>query len=140
MSEIEPFQFEPVYQPGEELPQEEIVEQEAEAHEEDTTSRMGSTKLCLCGTCVLMPVANECYCCQELEELNQKFNSSGLYLLYDYSHKYFFWSGHFFAKSDKGWTIANLIVVIITSTRSDENYWNSEGKKMLRLFLLFGYW
>ena len=25
-----------------------------------------------------MPTANECYCCQELEELNQKFDDSGL--------------------------------------------------------------
>ena len=69
MSGIEPFQFEPTYQPREEPPQEENVEQEA--------------------TCALMPVANECYCCQELEELNQKFINSGLYLLCDYSHEYF---------------------------------------------------
>ena len=89
MSGIEPFQFEPVYQPGEEPPQEESVEQEVEAHEEDTTSRMGNTQWCLCGACALMPVANECYCCQELEELNQKFDNSGLYLLCDYSHEYF---------------------------------------------------
>ena len=26
----------------------------------------------------LMPVANECHCCRELEELNQKCNNSGL--------------------------------------------------------------
>ena len=89
MSGIEPFQFEPVYQPGEEPPQEESVGQEVEAHEEDTTSRMGNTEWCLCGACALMPVANECYCCQELEELNQKFDNSGLYLLCDYSHEYF---------------------------------------------------
>ena len=25
-----------------------------------------------------MPTADECYCCQELEELNQKFDDSGL--------------------------------------------------------------
>lgn len=78
MSGIELFQFEPVYQPGEEPPQEESVEQEVEAHEEDTTSRMGNTEWCLCGACALMPVANECYCCQELEELNQKFVNSGV--------------------------------------------------------------
>ena len=30
MSGIEPFQFEPIYQPGEEPPQEESVEQETE--------------------------------------------------------------------------------------------------------------
>ena len=89
MSGIEPFQFEPVYQPGDEPPQEESVEQEVEAHEEDNTSRMGNTEWCLCGACALMPVENECYCCQELEELNQKFDNSGLYLLCDYSHEYF---------------------------------------------------
>ncbi|CAH3148908.1 unnamed protein product [Pocillopora meandrina] len=78
MSGIEPFQFEPVYQPGEEPPHEESVGQEVEAHEEDNTSRMGNTEWCLCGACALMPVANECYCCQELEELNQKFDNSGV--------------------------------------------------------------
>ena len=46
MSGIEPFQFEPVYQPGEEPPQEESVGQEVEAHEEDNTSRMGNTEWC----------------------------------------------------------------------------------------------
>ena len=54
MSGIEPFQFEPVYQPGEEPPQEESVGQEVEAHEEDNTSRMGNTEWCLCGACALM--------------------------------------------------------------------------------------
>ena len=32
---------------------------------------------CLCAY-ALMPVANECHCCRELEELNQKCNNSGL--------------------------------------------------------------
>ena len=54
MGGIEPFQFQPIYQPGEEPPQDESVVQEA-----------------------------------ELEELNQKFDNSGLYLLCDYSHEYF---------------------------------------------------
>ena len=135
MSGIEPFQFEQVYQPGEEPPQEESVEQKVEAHEEDNTSRMGNTERCLCGACVLMPVANECYCCQELEELNQKFVNSGLYLLCDYSHEYFVWSGRFFAKSDKRWTIANsiLVVIVITITRSDgwklSKQWGKENVK-----------
>ena len=79
MSGIEPFQVIPTYYPGEEPPQEENVEQKAEAQEEHTSSRMGHTMFvrCLCAY-ALMPVANECHCCRELEELNQKCNNSGL--------------------------------------------------------------
>ena len=86
MSGIEPFQVIPTYYPGEEPPQEENVEQKAEAQEEHTSSRMGNTMFMLdvCAAVVhlcayaLMPVANECHCCRELEELNQKCNNSGL--------------------------------------------------------------
>ena len=79
MSGIEPFQVIPTYYPGEEPPQEENVEQKAEAQEEHSSSRMGNTLFvrCLCAY-ALMPVANECHCCRELEELNQKCNNSGL--------------------------------------------------------------
>ena len=78
-SGIEPFQVIPTYYPGEEPPQEENVEQKAEAQEEHTSSRMGNTMFvrCLCAY-ALMPVANECHCCRELEELHQKCNNSGL--------------------------------------------------------------
>ncbi|CAH3163509.1 unnamed protein product, partial [Pocillopora meandrina] len=64
ISEPEPFQVIPTYYPGEEPPQEENVEQKAEAQEEHTSSRMGNTMFvrCLCAY-ALMPVANECHCC-----------------------------------------------------------------------------
>ena len=87
MSGREPFQFEPTYQPGEEPSEEENEEQEADAlEEEDTSLRMRNTERCLCGARAPMSVAKECYCCQEPEELNQKFDNSGLNLLCDYSH------------------------------------------------------
>ena len=57
-----------MFQPREEPSQENNEEQEA------------NTKWCLSCACAPMPVAEECYCCEELEELNQKFDNSGLYL------------------------------------------------------------
>ena len=37
-----------------------------------------------------MASAKECYCCQELEELNQKFDDSGLYFVFSFSHVWLF--------------------------------------------------
>ena len=79
MSGIEPFQFEPTYPPGEE-PNEEDLE-EVEEVETERRARIGNkliTEWCIYGHCVPMATNDECCCCQELEELNQKFDESGL--------------------------------------------------------------
>ncbi len=81
MSGIEPFQFEPTYSPGEE-PVDDYDEEFDRVNETDSTenSRIGNTEWCTCGVCVSMASEDECFCCQELEELNQKFDESGLCL------------------------------------------------------------
>ena len=57
-------------------------EDEEEGGEVDAnSSRIGSTQWCICEGCEAMPTADECFCCQELEELNQKFDESGLIFL-----------------------------------------------------------
>ena len=78
---VQPFLFEPTYPPGEE-PSDSQGEDEEEGGELDANiSRIGSTQWCICGGCEAMPTADECFCCQELEELNQKFDESGLIFL-----------------------------------------------------------
>ena len=77
MSGIEPFQFEPTYPPGEEPMQDEDEELEGDVDKTDASSRIGNIEWCFCGVCASMLSAEECYCCQELEELNQKFDDSG---------------------------------------------------------------
>ena len=73
MSGIDPFQFEPIYPPGEEPIEGEDEELEGDANETDVSMRIRNTEWCLCGVCASMPLAEECYSCQELEELDQKF-------------------------------------------------------------------
>ena len=90
MSGIEPFQFEPTYPPGEEPIQDEDEELEGDVDETDASSRIGNIDWCLCGVCASMPSAEECYCCQELEELNQKFDDSGLYFVFSFSNVWLF--------------------------------------------------
>ena len=75
MSEIQPFQFEPCYAPGEE---QDIAEQGTEeASEVSENNRIGNKSWCVCGECQSMPSAESCFCCQELEELDQKVDESG---------------------------------------------------------------
>ena len=78
MSGVQPFQFEPIYPPGKEP-----VDSEEERDEGDGEAnfdiRVGNTKWCICGgNCVPMSTTVECFCCQELEALNQKFDESGV--------------------------------------------------------------
>ena len=80
MSGIQPFQFEPTYMypPGEEP-----IDSEEESQEEESvpnlTTRIGNIEWCICGgNCENMSTAEECHCCQELEELNSKFDEAGL--------------------------------------------------------------
>ena len=78
---VQPFLFEPTYPPGEE-PSDSQGEDEEEGGEVDAnSSRIGSTRWCICEGSEAMPTADECFCCQELEELNQKFGESGLIFL-----------------------------------------------------------
>ena len=42
------------------------------------TERLGNTSWCACGKCVVMPTAIECTCCQELQELEERFEDSGV--------------------------------------------------------------
>ena len=75
MSGVQPFQFEPTYSPGEEP-----AESEEEIGEEELlnfNARVGNTEWCICGgNCTAMPKADECFCCQELDALNAKFDES----------------------------------------------------------------
>ena len=85
MSGIQPFQFEPTYSPGEEPSEDDFFHQD-EQDEPDSSARIGNTNWCMCGVCVAMPSADECYCCQELEELNQKFDDTGLWSFLFFIH------------------------------------------------------
>ena len=78
MSGVETFRFEPTYPPGEEPIESE--EDEGEDSLEPCTSsvRTGNTEWCICGECISTPTADECYRCQELQELNQTFDDSDL--------------------------------------------------------------
>ena len=77
MSGVQPFQFEPTYPLGEEPIDSEDESEQAEVVY-DFSSRIGNTEWCTCGAhCETMSAADECFCCQELEELNQKFDESG---------------------------------------------------------------
>ena len=73
MSGVQPFQFEPTYSPVEEP-----VDSEEETGDEGNSganfdNRVGNTEWCICGgNCVPTLTADECFCCQELEALNQK--------------------------------------------------------------------
>ena len=78
MSGVQPFQFEPTYPPGEEPAE---LEEEIEGEEESLNfnARVGNTEWCICGgNCIAMPTAEECFCCQELDALNAKFDESGV--------------------------------------------------------------
>ena len=77
MSGVEPFQFDLTYPPGDEPTESE--KDEGEDHPQECTSgvRTDNTEWCICAECIWMPTAYECYCCQELEELNKKFDDSG---------------------------------------------------------------
>ena len=78
MSGVQPFQFEPSYPPC----QEPIDQEESESgdtNQRDATGRIGSTEWCSCEKCEAMATEEECFCCQELAELNQKFDESGLF-------------------------------------------------------------
>ena len=78
---VQPFLFEPTYPPGE-GPSDLRGEDEEEGGELDENgSRISSTRWSICGVCEAMPTDDECFCCQELEELNQKFDELGLIFL-----------------------------------------------------------
>ena len=78
MRGVQPFQFEPSYPPC----QEPIDQEESESgdtNQRDARGRIGSTEWCSWEKCEAMVTEEECFCCQELAELNQKFNESGLF-------------------------------------------------------------
>ena len=79
MSSVKPFQLEPTYPLGEEPI---VFEEEREegAAAPDFSARIGNTEWCICGHCETMSTADECFCCQEPEELNQKFDEAGLFI------------------------------------------------------------
>ena len=76
MAGVEPFQFEPMYS-TEEMEFWASIEEEGEEGESQET-RQGRRDWCSCGNCVEMPTEVECCCCQELDELNDKFDVSGV--------------------------------------------------------------
>ena len=76
---VQPFLFEPTYPPGEEPVDSQEEDEEEDGELDVNHSRIGSRAWCVCGSCEAMSSADECFCCQELEELNQKFDESGLF-------------------------------------------------------------
>ena len=78
---VQPFLFEPTYPPGEELSDSQGEDEEHGAELDENGSRIGSTQWCICGGCEAMPTDDEYFFCQELAELNQKFDESGLIFL-----------------------------------------------------------
>jgi len=70
---VEPFQFEPSYPPGEEPD----CELEPPEESPEQSERLNNTEWCTCAECVASPTENECFCCQELDLLNDKFNETG---------------------------------------------------------------
>ena len=75
-SGVQLFQFEPTYSPGEE-PAELEEESEGEEKSLNFNARVGNTEWCICGgNCTAMSKADECFCCQELDALNAKFDES----------------------------------------------------------------
>ena len=79
MSRVQPFQFEPTYPPGQEPIDLEEESRSGDTNQRDARGRIGSTEWCSCEECEAMATEEECFCCQELAELNQKFDESGLF-------------------------------------------------------------
>ena len=69
MSDIQPYQFEPIYNPGEPIEGEESNGSDEETT--DTNNRRSDTNVswCLCGKCAVMEREKECLCCQEIEQI-----------------------------------------------------------------------
>lgn len=76
---VQPFLFKPTYPPGEEPVDSQEEDEEEEGELNENYSRIGLRAWCISGSCEAMSSADECFCCQELEELNQKFDESGLF-------------------------------------------------------------
>ena len=86
MSGFQPFQFEPTNSPGEE-PTESEGESEREAESLSLSARVGNTEWWICGgNCVAITTANECFCCQELDALNRKFDEAMIEYITGYSN------------------------------------------------------
>ena len=81
MSGVQPFQFEPTYPhpPGQEPIDLEEESESGDANQRDVRGRISNTEWCSCEEWKAMATEEECFCCQELAELNQKFNESGLF-------------------------------------------------------------
>ena len=76
---MQPFQFKATYLPGEEHVDSEEGNQK-EQSVPNLTTRIGNIEWCICGgNCGSMSTAEKCFCCQELEELNSKFDEVGLF-------------------------------------------------------------
>ena len=76
MNGVQPFQFEPTY-PDQEPVDLEDESESGDRNQRDSRGRIGST--CSCEECESMTTEEECFCCQELAELNEKFDESGLF-------------------------------------------------------------
>ena len=86
MSGFQPFQFGPTYSPGEE-PTESEGESEREAESLSLSARVGNTEWLICGgNNVAITMADECFCCQELDALNPKFDEAMIEYITGYSN------------------------------------------------------
>ncbi|CAH3176616.1 unnamed protein product [Porites lobata] len=75
MSRVQPFQFEPSCPPCKEP----IDQEESESGDTNQQDARGRIEWCSCKKCEAMATEEDCFCCQELAELNQKFDESGLF-------------------------------------------------------------
>ena len=71
MSAVQPFQFEPMYPPGQEPIDLEEESESGDTNQRDARETIGSTEWHFCQECEAMAMEEECFCCQELAELNK---------------------------------------------------------------------
>ena len=71
LSGVQPFQFEPTYPPGQEPIDLEEESESGDTNQRDARGRISSTVWCSWEEYKAMATEEQCFCCQELAELNQ---------------------------------------------------------------------
>jgi hypothetical protein len=77
MAEVVPYQFEPVYNPGEP-----VEERDSSSSDDESPSVHGRREdnelsWCSCGKCARMDKEVECLCCREMAQVNSNLQGSG---------------------------------------------------------------
>ena len=73
MSEIQPYQFEPIYNPGETI---ECERSDEESPPTNTRSLDSAVSWCSCGKCARMDSEKECLCCAEIATVSEFVRNS----------------------------------------------------------------